>query len=414
MNARASLPDWARAEPMARDGMAGNALITALPGENAVAAPSMGPLAVGLEPDFDFDSAEYRDLVRRADVTAFQTGDWLARVARKLVPAIGRPASVVVRDGQSRRPVLVLPLLKRRWRSLDVVEMIDCRVTDYNLPVFDRAEAARIAADHELPHRIERCLLPYDLLSISKVSRHADMLRRLFPRARQAPMRMSAHGAALSGSWPEWRARKVAPRVRRYLDKKRRSLARQGTVRFRLETDPVAVAGAFEAMRHFRRLRFAAIGADDIMADDAVYRFYVETAVAGAAAGAARTYVLYLDGVPAGIASGIVHDGAFLHLLLAYDVERHARRSLGLLCSEDALRSVVESGLEFYDFTIGDHSFKSQLGAVASPLSEWHQAGSWRGRLALGLHVAQREAKRWLKPLVRPAAHPPYSPLSDR
>ena len=76
------------------------------------------------------------------------------------------------------------------------------------------------------------------------------------------------------------------------------------------------------------------------------------------------------------------------------------------------MRAVLGSGLAYYDFTIGDHPFKVQLGATASPLSEWHQAGSWRGRMALALHVAQREAKRWLKPVMRPAAHPPYSPLS--
>ncbi len=412
MNVQAPLPDRAVAQAVRRDVRSGAALKVAVDEGATLARTSPGRLAVAVEAGFDFGSAEYRDLVRRADVTAFQSGDWLSRLVRDLVPAAGRPIPLVIRDVESRRPVLVLPLLKRRWRRLDVIEMIDCRVTDYNLPVLDSAEAGRLAADRTLPRRIERCLKPYDLLSLSKVSRHGELIARLFPRARRAPMRMSAYGAPLSGTWEEWRARSISPRVRRYLDKKRRSLSRHGTVTFQLETDRAVITTALEALRRFRSLRFKAIGAEDIMADDAVYRFYLEAAIAGAGTGAARTYVLHVDGAPAGIVSGIVHAGVFHHLLLAYDVERHARRSVGLLASEDAMHAVLGSGLGTYDFTIGDHPFKVQLGATASPLSEWHQAGSWRGRMALALHVAQREVKRWLKPVMRPAAHPPYSPLS--
>ena len=412
MNARAPLPDRALAQAGRRDVRGRAVLNIAVDARVSLAPAAPARLAVAVETGFDFGSAEYRDLVRRADVTAFQSPEWLGSVVRDLVPGAGRPMPLVVRDFESRRPLLVLPLLKRRLGHLDVVEMIDCRVTDYNLPVLDAEEGARLAADPTLPRRIERCLKPYDLLALSKVSRHGEIIARLFPRARKAPMRMSTYGAPLSGTFDEWRARNVSPRVRRYLDKKRRSLARHGTVTFRLETDRAAITTAFEALRRFRSLRFRAIGAEDIMDDDAVYRFYLRTALAGAETGTSRTYVLRVDGAPAGIVAGIVHAGTFHHLLLAYDVERHARRSVGLLASEDAIRAVLASGLGYYDFTIGDHPFKVQLGATASPLAEWHQAGSWRGRMALALHVAKREAKRWLKPMVRPAAHPPYSPLS--
>lgn len=384
----------------------------ALSDDIAVAAHQ--PLLVRREPSFDFAGKPYRELLLRADATAFQTDAWLAPLHRYLAPgAAAEAATIVVSDPVTGRLILVLPMVRRRKHGLVVVEMADFWVTDYQSPVVDSAELSRLLADETLANRIETALAPYDVLRISKASGHDALIRHLLPRAWRAEMRISAHGTTLEGSWQDWRATHMANRVRRYLDKKRRSLSRQGKVAFRLVTDARDIDAAFDALRRFRRVRFAAIGADDVTADDAVFGFYRHVAAAGARDGRARTYVLSLDDAPVAVVFGIVHRDCFLHLLLAYDVEVHGRRSPGLLASEDAMRSALESGIRYYDFTVGDYPFKAQLGAVAQPLDEWHQAGSLRGLMAVTWLVGMREAKRWLKPIFRPLEHPPYSPLAD-
>lgn len=378
-----------------------------------VATAADAPLLVSREQRFDFTSEPYRDLLARSSVTAFQTAAWLAPLHAGLAPGVdAEAATIVVADAVTGRLVLVLPLIRRLRHGLAVVEMADFGVTDYHAPVVDTAELPRLLADASLPHRIDQALAPYDVLRISKTSGHEALLGHLLPRAWSGVMRISSHGAAMAGSWQDWRAANIASRVRRYLDKKRRSFSRQGAVDFRLATDAPAITAAFAALRRFRRFRFASIGAEDVMAEDAVYDFYCHVARAGAASGEARTYVLSLDGTPVAVVFGIVHRNAFLHLLLGYDIETHGRRSLGLLASEDALRATLESGIGFYDFTVGDYPFKAQLGASARTLTEWHQAGSLRGWLAVTWLVVVREAKRRLKPILRPEEHPPYSPLA--
>jgi len=88
--------------------------------------------------------------------------------------------------------------------------------------------------------------------------------------------------------------------------------------------------------------------------------------------------------------------------MIGPDTERYKRFSPGMLAIEDSLRAAIEAGDQVYDFTIGDHPYKLQFGAEAVPLYEWHRAGSVLGRMALPVVALVREAKRALRPLLKP------------
>jgi CelD/BcsL family acetyltransferase involved in cellulose biosynthesis len=64
-----------------------------------------------------------------------------------------------------------------------------------------------------------------------------------------------------------------------------------------------------------------------------------------------------------------------------------------MLLAARTMQWSAESGLTYYDFTIGNEDYKSRLGATANDLVEIITAGSWRGVPT----VAAAHLKAWIK-----------------
>ena len=182
---------------------------------------------------------------------------------------------------------------------------------------------------------------------------------------------------------------------------KRRRLMRSGATEFSTLRDPQAITTAFDALRRYRSARFKAIGAPDVLDNEAIFRLYRHMAIEGAQDGSTRTERVSLAGEPIAVQFGLAQRGVYSMLMIGLDIERHARLSPGLLAIEDSIRSAIEAGDEVYDFTIGDHPYKLQFGAEMVPLDEWHRARTCAVMRRCSRSRCVREAKRRLKPLLR-------------
>src|SRR4051812_41911267 len=98
---------------------------------------------VTVEDSFDFRSKEYVEFFANSAATAFQHPIWLAQLYERLVrQGDATPLIVVVRAGGEL--AMVLPLVRRRYTLLKVVEFADMRVSDYVSPVTDEETLSRI------------------------------------------------------------------------------------------------------------------------------------------------------------------------------------------------------------------------------------------------------------------------------
>jgi CelD/BcsL family acetyltransferase involved in cellulose biosynthesis len=348
-----------------------------------------------VEPHFDFQSEEYRSLHARSNATAFQAPLWLDALYRGVVPALaGDAVPVTVREANSGRLLLVLPLVRRRRFGVTFVEFADFGVCDYLGAVYDPVEADLVTSDATLAGRIA-ALLSGDVILLTKLARNDLVLERLFPDAHRTRMRVSAHPVHLGEDWETWRAAKFDPGFRHDLDIKRRRVAKRGEPSFVLLGNRDEIRRAFDALREFRTQRFKERAAKDVLENEALSSFYMRVALEGADSGMARTYCHYLSGVPCAVMFGLVHRQTFYLILVGFDVLRYRRLSLGLLTIESTMRASVEAGHSIYDFTIGDYPWKLQFGAVSTPLHEWKTAKTIRGYLALLGIIALQKARRW-------------------
>ena len=338
---------------------------------------------VTVEDSFDFRSKEYVELFANSAATAFQHPIWLTQLYERLVRQGGAtPLIIVVRDGQGGKLAMVLPLVRRRYTLLKVVEFADMRVSDYVSPVADEATLSDILADSRAVAAIRRYLKPYDLLRIGKLADNSLPLERLFGIDNRQSMGMSAYSGTLEPTFAAWREHQLDQSYRKELDKKARQLGRMGTARFECAGSAADIRTTFDALKVYRGKRFdGSDGPADLLQSSAYFDFYLAVANEGCG-GFSRTYTFWMDDRPIAGALGLEHRGSLLVILGGFDEAGYRKQSIGSLMFEQIARDCIERGDHSLDFTIGDEPYKRIFGGRPSPMWQIFRAGSPLGYAA--------------------------------
>jgi CelD/BcsL family acetyltransferase involved in cellulose biosynthesis len=81
-----------------------------------------------------------------------------------------------------------------------------------------------------------------------------------------------------------------------------------------------------------------------------------------------RTFRLSHDGRTVAMLFGLIDRGRFRYIILACDYARYQDFSPGLLIFERAIEHWAQAGGKVFDFTIGDESYKRELGCTSTPM----------------------------------------------
>jgi len=359
----------------------------------------MSDLVVAREDDFDFRSAEYAALYQRSDATLFQHPTWLDLVYRHRVPATGSARVVVtVREQAGGRLLLLLPLVRRRWRGIRLVEFADLGVCDYAAPVVDRDAAARVLADPDVPRRVRAMLGRFDLLHLQKLKGSPEPTVRLVGAREGRRLPYETHPIALPPATEEWREKLLDPSFVRHLARKRKRLRPKGEYAVVEVTDPDEVDAVLDRIRGFRASRFADRRAVDLMQDPDCFAFYSAVARQSTVDGGPATLsVVTVAGEPVAASLDLADEEEHLFLIVGYDFAKLRNYSLGLLIVDDLMDRAVASGLHTFDLTVGDEGYKSDFGATPVPMYAVRLPGTLRGRLAGWSMDREASARRTLK-----------------
>jgi CelD/BcsL family acetyltransferase involved in cellulose biosynthesis len=357
---------------------------------------------VAVENLFNFASAEYALLFAKSSATAFQHPAWLTGIYRRLLSHNkAAPLIIVVRNSIDKSLAMVLPLVRRRYGTLRVIEFADLRVSDYTSAVTDPATFDAINSDRAARHGLLAALKPYDVLRLGKLQDGAMPLNTLFGVNEQTSMGVNAYATSLEGSFEDWRASRLKPSYRKELDKKLRQLHRKGTVRFAQSTTSADIQETFEALRIFRRDRFEINGGGELLQVPAYFDFYSSIALQ---TDFARTYTLWFEGKPIAGALGLAHRGSFLVILGGFTQTEFKNQSIGSLLFQEIAGDCIARGETLLDFTIGDEPYKLTFGAEPKPMWQMTRSGSLRG-FAASVVVTKFPAARTLARNIFHRAH---------
>ena len=303
-------------------------------------------------------------------LTPFQTRACLHPLYAILAAGLrAKPLFVVVRDRQTSRPAMLLPLCSRRRLGLKMVEFADLGASDYNAPLLSRDFNPSPGEWQALWREISRRLTGGSILRLQKMP--ATIEGRANPLvAGQAsrPMSVGAWSIDLPATLRDYDEHVLTPTFRRELAKKERRLAKRGPVVFFTATTVADRRRVFEVLTRQRQIRCDEMGRRNDLGDPLVRRFRDALVEADAAASPIRLSALQVGNDIVATMFALDHRGARHVVMTTFEGGQWKSCSPGSILTHKAIERCLAEGIRAFDLTIGDECYKRDFGTTRQPL----------------------------------------------
>ena len=313
---------------------------------------------------------DWQTLLADGRNTPFQTLDWLRPWYAIVAPHIGaRPLLVTVRDRLSGAPLMLLPLCVRPQGLLKVVEFADGGLSDYNAPAFASGFAPSEREMHTLWRRIVSLLPAADVVRLEKLPaalgagvNPLHKLRELRPMSIESwrvelPRCRTAYDDLLTSTF------------KKELRRKGRRVESHGKASLVNARDSGEALRIFAALADMRGCRFAELGRRNVLAIPALRSFYETVIVDGWDRGFTTLSALEVEGEIVAALFALRHANAYYLLFSAFQGGDWKSASPGNVALDRMATHLIETGVDIFDFTIGNESYKRDFAAQPQALA---------------------------------------------
>jgi CelD/BcsL family acetyltransferase involved in cellulose biosynthesis len=301
--------------------------------------------------------------------TGFQSLNWLTVVYEELAAAKrAMPRLVVVTERNTGEVALVLPLVIKKKRSLNIARFADLGVSDYGAPILGPALLVKRRSIRRAWRAVRHALRDVDMIRLERMPAEiAGRPNPLITRAGMAPSRLSGSTVRIDGTVDGYIAGLDA-KGRDAIERGTRLWNKEDNPRFSRATTADDVAHAYAALEEQQAERNVALGPKYKLNDLALRQFYERLAIDGTEVELGHLFTLEAGGEIIAALFGIQHDGTFT-VLRASDAGKPWSdvAPSHLLCIE-TMKYFVEQDVRTFDFGLGDHPFKGGLAVTEVPL----------------------------------------------
>ena len=337
--------------------------------------------------------ADWRDLLARAPHTPFQDPDWLLAMARA-----DKQQPVIVSARSEGRLVALFPLAARRQQGARVLRWLGDAWSDYNCPLVEAAFWERMA-DAEIAAlwiSVQKAVGGVDALILRKQPEIVAGLSNPFARWNAFAEATGAHRLNFpQGEWDAVSRTIYSSVARKRIRQGEGKLSAMGTLACSHVEDPDNAAALVETLLGWKSAQLAARGGRNPFASASSRTPFSE--LARHSPELVRIYALTLDGEPLAVMLGLASGGVLLNYQMAYAAGPNARFSPGRIMLSHIFRQAIASGVKVFDFGLGDESYKIQLCDEHLGMTSSCVAFTALGRVAVGVHHARVNTKRWVK-----------------
>ena len=332
--------------------------------------------------------------------TAFQRFEWISSLVKNLVRRDkSQPLIVVISETASNEPVMLVPLVLRRRYGVRVIEWLGLGVCDYAAPVLAPGVEFRVSEANMLWSAVRSALPPADLIRIKGIPEHIRGAANPFAclvGVREADQK--AFSTEIEGD-PETLLKRVCgSSFLRNLQKEKRRLAKIGEVKFVAAKTNEEVEEIFSVLLEQRRRRFEEMGRFNFIAQPAVSAFYKDAAISGLnAGGGAKIFGLSVNGEWIATAYCLVHQKSVTTVMSGMAGQSWQAFSPGVQIMAQTMIWAREHGHDCFDLSVGDLSYKKEMGMRTQELLDFCEPLTLRGVLSLELDRIQINAKGWLR-----------------
>jgi CelD/BcsL family acetyltransferase involved in cellulose biosynthesis len=402
--------DSAPIVPLAEEQIAGIEPLRDRPLEVLVPAPGLvgratrTGLMLSVHSELAAIEAEWRAFERTAAATAFQSFDWLAKWQRHIGTRQGtRPAVVLGRDGDGEL-LFIFPLALERRRLVRRLTWLGGDLCDYHAPLLCAGFRAHLAAEGFAPlwHDVLALLrssprFRFDLIDLQQmpetiggeVNPFGDLNVTLHPSG--------AHIARLTGDWEKFYASKRSSANRKVERKKLKQMAERGDIRFADAHDGIDGVHTMDVLLMQKGRALARMGVENFLVRPGYRDFFLDLATDASLAGFVHVCRMTVGSTIAATSFGLIHRDCYYLMLSSYDDGELAKFGPGRAHLHELIRRAIGRGLAYFDFTVGDESYKREWSDVELRLYDHTAAATMRGLPAAAALAGYRRAKRFIK-----------------
>ncbi len=338
---------------------------------------------------------QWKAFEANADCTVFQSYDWLAQWYRH-IGSKKRLVPVIVFGLIGEETCFLLPLAIERRGLLRVLFWLGSDLSDYNVPLLAKSFATHNEPFGPLWDKIVVTIsdrFPFDVVDLDKMPELIGSQRNPFfdlPATRID--NYSAHLATLTDNWEQFYKSKVSKTTAKVDRRRFKNLASIGAVEF-VEVDSAAdMQPTVTTMIQQKRASYARMGVADMFDRRGYPEFYQSIAV-----NLSRlVHVTRLDvgGEMAATGMGLCYNNRYHLICTSYD-ERFAKHSPGRKHLHGLLEYAIAEGMEIFDFTIGDESYKLDWSDIRIRMLVYVRGRSIQGRAICAIKSVRYHAGVW-------------------
>jgi CelD/BcsL family acetyltransferase involved in cellulose biosynthesis len=307
---------------------------------------------------------------------------------------------VVARDAGGA-PLALLPLLRRSFGPLGVVEFIGGKHANFNLALFPPGRGwSAEALLSLLAAAAGRAEARVDLYAF--LNQPCDWQGRPNPLAALGgrPSPSFGYKSELPPDFEAWRAARHSRATRKKLRQKAGRLATMGEVSHIIARDQAEAERTLDALIAQRQERARAAGSLDASASAEAQAFLrqLSTPAPAGARSIMELHALMLDERIVATFAALCGRDRLSGLVVSYEADREiARCSPGELIVQEVVRSAISRGFTTFDLGVGEARYKDECCEATEPLFDTFIATSPLGRLAAFLYDVERRVKRTVK-----------------
>ena len=370
-------------------------------------APMSGPTYSDIRLDVYDDlctiESSWREFERSADCTVFQSFAWLSAWQRHIgAPAGVLPAVVVGRRAEGQimflLPLAVIPGMIRR------LTWLGCDLCDYNAPLLAPDFEKTVTPDcfrrmwQEILQLLRgKSIHRYDVVELTKMPEAIGAQVNPMTGLGVSLNPSAAYITELGQTWDEFYRTRRSSATRKKDRTKRRRLEEIGEVRFVSPQGRDERTYSLDVLFLQKGRSLARMGVADIFARPDYRNFLSDLALDPATQHMIHVSRLDVGVDPAAVNFGLVFHDCFYHVIASYDEGDVARWGPGAAHLRDLMAHATTIGCRYFDFTIGDESYKLEWSDRTIKLYDHVVAGSLRGWPSAKLSAVKSALKRCIK-----------------
>jgi len=345
----------------------------------------------------------WRHFEATAALTSFQSFDWLARWQRHIGIRRGtRPAVVLGRDLDGDL-LFILPLALERRYLVRRLCWLGGDLCDYHAPILGDRFRAYLGTDGFAPvwHDILALLgtsprFRFDVIDLQQMPETIAGQMNPFVDLPVTLHPSGAHIATLSGDWENFYAAKRSAATRKSERKKLKQLAEHGAIGF-ADAEGAEALSTMDVLIAQKARSLGRMGVENFFTRPGYREFFLDLASDRSLTDFVRVGRMTVGPTIAATSFGLIHRDCYYLMLSSYDDGDIARFGPGRVYLHELLRRAIGRGLYYFDFTVGDESYKREWSDVEMRLYDHTAAATMRGLPVAIFTAAYRCAKRLIK-----------------